>query len=480
MKHVPNPISALLLGIALLLVRVGLISEQRARRTVDLSWPRIITGIARMSKGAADVAMVGVALGPAAIAGVGFAGPYWGAAFSIGGGIAAATIALVSQRFGAERFDLLGQAIRSSLAVAVVITVPIGALFYTFPVELISLLSSDEAVVRYGADYIRILGFGVPFAAANLVMSRALIGVDDAWTPMVLRGTGAVANIGLNAIFIFALDMGVVGAAMGTVLGNVIVAVAFAVGLVRGGLPGVGAFPVSVSPLGRYVDRETIRDVVNIGVPVVGRNSVWMVARFPMLAFVGLFGPTVVAAYVITRSIWGLMNTPGWGFGLAASSLVGQELGKGDEDTAERYGSEIVRISIATYLVAAALVAIFAEPLVALFVGSPSDPAVPIAVGMVYASVLAIIPQGITTPIAGALTATGDTRWPFYSRTLGMFVLAIPLTYLGATTSLGIWGLYLSFFGETMVPAVINYYRFKTGKWRAISRAYRPESQPID
>jgi len=100
---VPNPFSWLLRAIGLAIAKLGLISEQRARRTSELAWPRIVTGVARMSKSAADVAMVGVALGSTAIAGVGFAGPYWGAAFSIGGGLAAGTIALVSQRFGAGR-----------------------------------------------------------------------------------------------------------------------------------------------------------------------------------------------------------------------------------------------------------------------------------------------------------------------------------------------------------------------------------------
>ena len=57
-----------------------------------------------------------------------------------------------------------------------------------------------------------------------------------------------------------------------------------------------------------------------------------------------------------------------------------------------------------------------------------------------------------------------------------MFELAIPLTYLGTVTPLGIYGLYLGYFGQTLVPALINYYRFTTGKWKVISRSYRPES----
>jgi len=477
---VPNPFSRLLREIGLALARLGLISEDRARRTSELAWPRIVTGVARMSKSAADVAMVGVAIGSAAIAGVGFAGPFWGAAFSLGGGLAAGTIALVSQRFSAEAYDELGQAIRSSTALVFAATLPVAALFYLFPAQLIGLMTNDPVAIRYGADYLRVLAFGVPFAGLNLVGSRALIGADDAWTAMVLRAGGAVVNVGLNAVFIFVLGWGVAGAALGTVISNVVVVAAFVAGITRGRLPLVGAFPVTISPVGRYWDRETCRDVVTIGLPVVGRNSVWTGARFPLLAFVGLLGSEVVAAYVVTRRIWGIMNAPGWGFGLAASSLVGQELGQGDETTAESYGREIVVFSVATYALFAALVAVFARDIVVLFVDDPTAGSVPIAVGMVYAASLAIVPQGVTSAVAGALDATGDTRWPFYSRVFGMFGLAIPLVYLGATTSLGILGVYLAFFGETVAPAVINYYRFATGKWKAISRGYRPEAAADD
>ena len=477
---VPNPFSALLLGIGLALSRLGVISEHRARRATELSWPRIVTGVARMSKSAADVAMVGVALGSSAIAGVGFAGPYWGAAFSLGGGLAAGTIALVSQRFGADAYDELGQAIRSSSVLTVAATLPVAALFYVAPESLISLLTDDPAVITFGADYLRVLAVGVPFAGLNLIGSRALIGADDAWTAMVLRAGGAIVNIVLNALFIFGLDMGVVGAALGTVISNVLVVGAFAVGLTVGRLPVVGAFPVTVSPFGSYWHRETCRDVVSIGLPVVGRNSVWTVARFPLLAFVALFGSQTVAAYIVTRRIWGIMNAPGWGFGLAASSLVGQELGKGDEDTAASYGREITWFSVASYTVAAGVVVAFAPQIVRLFVDDPAAPSVDIAIPMVYVSAAAIIPQGVTAAVAGALDATGDTKWPFYSRIVGMFGIGIPLVYLGATTSLGILGVYLSFFAETLVPAAINYYRFTTGKWRAISRGYRPDAASDD
>ncbi|SFT00009.1 MATE family efflux transporter [Halostagnicola kamekurae] len=501
-RRIPNPFRQLILWIGLALAHLGLIDRERARRTADLAWPRIVTGLARMSKNAVDVAMVGVAVGSGAIAGVGFAAPYWGLAFALGGGVAGGTIALVSQRYGADRFDQMGQAVRSSVVCVLAVTIPVAALFWAFPVELISLISDNQEAIGYGADYLQIVALGIPFAGLNLIGSRTFVGMDDSWTPMVIRAGGAVANIVLNSVLIFGFDMGVDGAALGTVLANVVVTSAFGIGLVAGRLPGLGSFDVSISPVGTYLDGETIWDLTTIGLPVLGSKLVWTVAEFPMLAIVDIFGQDTVAAYVIARRIWGLMNTPGWGFGLAASSLVGQHLGTGDEHTAERYGREIVYFSAAVYMVAAVIVFALAEPITLAFTDDPSELSVPTTVALIRAACGAIVFKGIHTAAAGALNGSGDTRWPFYSQLLGMFGLSIPVAYLGATAvtiptigpipllgvtipggtipALGLTGLYLTFFAETLTPALINYYRFSSGKWKAISRSYRPDAAPAD
>ncbi len=429
-----------------------------------------------MSKGAVDIAMVGVAVGQAAIAGLGFAAPYWGLAFTLGGGFAAGTIALVSQRYGANAFDEMGQAVRSSALLVVLATLPIVFVLWTIPEQLIGLLTNDPDAIGYGAAYLQLLALGVPFAGLNLVGSRVFIGADDAWTPMIIRGGGAIANIFLNSLFIFGFGMGVVGAALGTVLATVAVTVAFTITLLWGELPGVGELTVRVTARGSYLDWETFADVTRIGTPVIGRSLVWTGSAFMLLAIVDLFGQEVVAAYVISRSIWDLLNTPGWGYGLAASSLVGQSLGENREDVAAAYGLEITRISVVSYAIGAVAVLIFAEPIVHLYVGDRTAESVPIAIGLTQAAAIAVVANAVSGTYAGALDATGDTRWPFYSGVVGMFGVAIPLAYLGAITALGLWGLYLAYLAQTTIPAVINRYRFQTDAWRQISRQYRPDS----
>jgi putative MATE family efflux protein len=500
-RYLPNPVRLGIKWIGLALARLGLIDRERAIKTTELAWPRVVTGIARMSKNAVDVAMVGVAVGTTAVAGVGFASPYWGGAFAIGGGIAGGTIALVSQRYGAEAFEELGQAVRASALLVVLLTVPLSTAFWLFPYEFIALLSDSEAAIAYGATYLKIVGLGIPFAGLNLVGSRTLVGSDDAFTAMQLRAGGALANIALNAVFIFGLGWGVAGAALGTVLSNVVVSAVFAVGLSLGRFPGVGTFPVQISPVASYAHPGMVRDIVSIGAPVGLRNLVWVTFQFPMLGILSIFGDDTVAGWVIARRIWGVMNTPGWGFGLASSSLVGQALGQNDESEAEAYGYDIIRFAVATYLVSALLVALFAQEIVVLFADDPTNAAIPIARNLVYAACVGVVFQGVAGAAAGPLDASGDTRIPFVSQFLGMFCVSIPLAYLGAAglsigaislpvvgltlpavsiPALGLWGLYLAFIAETAVPAAINYWRFRSARWKKISEEYRPEATPAD
>ena len=104
MVSVPNPIRLVVLAVGLLLARLGVIDRHRVVRTTDLAWPRVVTGIARMSKNAVDVAMVGVAIGTSAVAGVGFAGPFWGIAFAIGGFVTVLSFVLEPRLASKERY----------------------------------------------------------------------------------------------------------------------------------------------------------------------------------------------------------------------------------------------------------------------------------------------------------------------------------------------------------------------------------------
>ncbi|GAB3025162.1 MATE family efflux transporter [Natronobiforma cellulositropha] len=483
-----NPVEGILWLVGSALARLGLVDAGRAERTTRLAWPRIVTGIAANSKEVADLAMVGVVLGSGAVAGVGIATPFALLAGTLGGGIAGGTIALVSQRFGAERYDELDLVIKQSVWVTTLVTLPLTVVFLLFPHELIGLVTSDPEMRTHGGTYLQVMSVATVFIGLNLIGSRTLVGVDDSYTAMVVRASGAVANIGFNAVFIFGLGWGVTGAAVGSVLANVLVTGLFAYGFLGGSLPVVGRFPVTISLSGPYLDRRLTRDLLEISTPIVFTHLTWSTAQFPLLAVIAVFGPEVVAAFVVAQRIRGMMDTPNWGLSLASSSLVGQELGRGDEREAEAYGDDVLRITLACYLVIAAFVFVFAEPIAGVFV----EPGEALALTTVFVQVatLSVIFNGINGGASGPLNASGDTRWPFYARVVGLYGFALPVAYLGTTAltlplvgpipALGIGALYVALVLETLVPAAVVYARFSSGRWKVVSRSYRPEAVAAD
>lgn len=424
-----------------------------------------------MSKATADVAMVGTALGSSAIAGVGYGVPFWTMTFMLGGGIAGGTISLVSQRYGADRPAGISVAVKVSAVLGLAVTIPLLLLFWFVPEPLIRLIGTGEEAIAYGTEYLRVASLAMPFSALNLIGSRTLIGANDAWTPMIVRAGGAIVNIGLNAVLIFVFNMGVVGAALGTVVGSIVGVGLFGWGLVCGRLPGVGRLPVQVDTGGPHWSRSDARHLIHISAPLALRKIAQNGGQFPMLAIVGLFGPAVVAAYVVALRVRALLNTPGWGFGLASSSLVGQQLGRHDEDMADAYAQDALRFAVATYVAVGAVGFLTAEPLSFLFVQDAATVAT--TASLIRATCVSVVLWGVMNGGIGPLRASGDTTWPFYGQLLGLFGFALPAAYIGATTSLQLWGLYGSLVLETGVPAVVIYYRYRSDRWKEISRAYR-------
>lgn len=469
-----NLFRLLLVIVARGLSRAGLIDKQRAKRTTELAWPRILTGFARQSQQIADVAMIGIVIGPIGIAGLGFAFPYWAVGNRIFLGLTGGTISQVSQRFGAGAIAELDLAVKQSVLATALLSLPIALLYLVMPTDLIGLLTNDPETIRYGATYLQVLAPAVVLEALNKVGSRVLVGADDSWTPMGIRAGGAIANIVLNIVFIFGLGMGVTGAALGTLAATLLVTLWFAVGFLAGAAPLVGTFPVTVTLTGPYLDWPLQRQLFDIAWPLIFRRLAETAAVFPLMAIVAFFGPVVVAAYVVGRRMTTLLNAPTWGFGLASSSLVGQELGRGNEAEAERYSKDTLRFALVIFLIFSIIVLVFARPIADVFADEPQ--AIDLTTTFVRISAISAIGRGIDGVSTGSLRASGDTRWPLYGKLVGLYLFAIPITYAATMFPLGLPILYVSLLSESWVPAAVSFYRLRTGKWKAISRGYRPDA----
>ncbi|WP_323171976.1 MATE family efflux transporter [Natrialba sp. PRR66] len=462
--------------VANLFERLGIIDAERFRPTMELAWPRIITGFAIMSKQTADLAMVGTAVGTAGTAGLAYALAYWELVTMLGLGLAGGTVSLVSQNYGGEATDRASLVVTQSVLLAVVFALPVVAVFLAFPNALIELLGSKAAPIDHGRTYLVFVAPAALFELCNLIASRTYTGVGDTFTEMVARAGGAVLNVLLSGLLIFGFGLGVAGAAIGTTLSTGFVTVVLAWGMTGRsyGWLGMAPSPVPITADGPWIDRELIRELIEISLPEIGRRLAAGAVVFPLLWIAATFGPVIVTALEVGRRVRGLINSVNWGLSLAASSLVGQHLGSSEEGEAAAYGTAIIRLSVVLYAGIAALVIVLSEPIAVPFVSESSE--VPAAAAFVAVGAVSSIGFGLDGAAAGVLLGAGDTRLPFLASLAGRYLFAIPAALLGPVTPLGIAALYLALLLETYVPGGINYWLVRRGRWKAVSRRYRPST----
>ena len=458
--------------------RAGVIDRDRLGETVDLAWPRVVTGFAIMSKNTVDLAVVGIALGAPSVAGMAFAFAYWQLAKFVSIGLAGGTVSLVSQNYGGGEGDRAALVVKGSLLVSLALVAPIVVGFVAFAEPLIALVGGEGTALGAGTTYLVVTAPALAFEFFNMIASRTYAGVGDTFTPMVVRAGGALLNVVLTVWLVLGVGLGVLGAGVGTAVSIAAVGVALSWGMTGRSYFGHGASPVPIRRAGPWIDAGLVRQLVRVSAPLIGRRVAEGVAVFPLLWVASSFGDATVAALEVGRRVRAILGSFSWGFSIAASTLVGQRLGAGEESLATEYARDVIRLSAVVYVLASAVVLLAADPIAGVFVDDPA--AVAATATFVVVAALSAIPLGIGGSVTGSLRGAGDTRWPFAASMVGSYVVAIPVALLGLVTPLGVGGLYAAVIVEKLVPTGLNLARFRSNRWQAVSRQYRPSAADGD
>ncbi|MFA1610695.1 MATE family efflux transporter [Halobellus rubicundus] len=462
------------------LARAGLVNREQAESAFDLAVPVMVTGGLRVLLRIADFLMVGLALGDAAIAGLELGFQYYFIGFGLSLAVSSGTISVVSRLQGADRPERANLAVKQSLWLALVVSVPltVGAWVYAEP--LVGILTADPAAVDYGATYLSIVMLSMAPRFFSMVAARALAGSADTRTPMYARLLTLPMNVVLNAVLIFGLgpipSFGIAGAAIGTVAANALAGALFFWLLVS------GEYAVTLDLGGRQLDLGLVVEILRVGLPLAGMRLVQTLARFPFLFILGVLGTPALAAYAIARRVMLLALMPAWGYSTAASTLVGQHIGAGDDDLAAAYGWQTLRIALATQLLIGAVIVVAARPIAVAF----GTDHVGLTVSFIRLFGVVVAGFSISRTMRGGLRGAGDTRWPLYAMIAGSFLVRLPIaalalpagfavTLLGVSLPVGLGlgfpAIYVAIVADFYVKAAVNTGRFRSGRWRGVARA---------
>ncbi|MFB6068752.1 MAG: MATE family efflux transporter [Halobacterium sp.] len=468
------------------LARLGVVDREKGEEAFDLAVPAMVTGGLRTLLRTADFLMVSVAAGSTAVAALEFGFQYYFIPFGLALALTSGTISVVSRLKGAEDDVAADFAIKQSLWLSLLVSIPITLGTWLYADVLVGLLANDPATTRQGADYLRVVMLSVAFRFWSMTAARALAGAGDTRTPMYVRLVTLPTNIVLNALLIFGLfwfpRLGVVGAAWGTAISNAVAGVVFFAILLS------GRWSVALRLGGKQWDWAVAREIVRVALPLAGTRLSRTVGRFPFLFVLGVFGPAVVAAYAIGRRVMLLALMPAWGYSTASSTLVGQRLGAGDPDEAAAYGWQTLRIALATQLLIGAAIFAAADPIARAFAAADRS----LTVTFIRIFGLGVAGFSISRTLRGGLRGAGDTRWPFYGGLVGTYLVRLPLAFVALPVGyalsagpyalgpvsvpavsvapgmgFGLLAIYAAILGDMYARAAVNLARFKSGAWRA-------------
>jgi putative MATE family efflux protein len=432
-----------------------------------LAWPVMVANLLQTLTTTVDLIMVGHlgAESDAAVAAVGFGAQFIFLFFSVMISVSAGTIALVARAIGANDPAQADHVLKQSLVLGALLSIPLTLFGLLAAEPMLTVFGAASDVVALSSAYIRIISFVVFFQFISFLGSAALRGAGDTVTPLWIGVLVNVVNFGINVNLIYGNavvpHLGVPGAAIGTSISYVVGAFVLIALLLRG----KGRLRLHLS--GDWVHMETVRRIFRIGWPAALEQIFLQVAFTLWVVMVVVFGTDILAAHQIGLRIQSFAFMPGFGFAIAATALVGQNLGANNPDHAEKSGWEAAKFSVAVMGVIALGIFAFAEPIARAFIGDP----VVVAYSILFIRIHAIsIPAvGLFFAIDGALRGAGDTRFPLMTSLSGMYFVRLPLGVLFAFVFgwgiIGVW-----------IPLVIEYYyrsavittHFRRGKWKVL------------
>ena len=440
------------------------------RTVLALAAPAVIELVLTSMTQFADTVMVG-RLGPYAISAVGLTTQPRFIMLATFIALNVGTTALVARFRGQNnRQDAELVAVQSvllSLVAAFLLTIP-GTIFSR---SMVLFMGADLDTVEASARYFRILMLGFVPTIMPITISALLRGVGDTKTAMRYNITANAVNIVFNYLLIYGNfgfpKLGVAGAAIATVIGNTSAcAMAFyAVLRKRGkGNHAVNFLRLRFTRENCLPNMPMLGRILRIGLPSAAEQIAMRAGMLIYTITITALGTRVFAAHQIVLTILNLSFVNGQAFGIAATSLSGQALGRGEPEAAKACSAASQRLgALISALMGACMIA-FRHSLMGLFTMEPDI----IALG---GSVMIL--AGLIQPFlasfqiyAGALRGAGDSLYPALSLAVGILGIRPILSYLLVHVwPLGLFGAWIALSVDQSMRFVFILIRYRRGKW---------------
>lgn len=432
-----------------------------------LAWPTAIQTLLQTAYMVANMVFVGrLSHADQALAAVGIGNSVLMIQFGFMIALSVGTSALVARSLGAGRVDEADKATGQSLGMSLVAGIVCAAPLIVWARPVVRLIGAGGSVVPVSADYIAVISWATVPAFVWTVLTSALRSAGDVRSPLYISAITLAANVALDWILIWGVGSlpgyGVHGAAVATVIARVFGAALSLAFLARSVLKGAFA---NLLP-----DWSMSARVLKIGLPAAAGNLLWGLSGTAFIAVLAIL-PEVQrtaaqAALTVGMRIESFAFMPGLAYSMAATPLVGQNLGAGKIDRAEHSAWVAVSHAAGIMTAVAACFLIFPVWMTRLF----TTEAAVVSLTVSYLRINAVSEPflAVLMVLRGGLQGAGDTLVPMIMTFINMWVLRIPLAVLLLKLGYGAPGAWVSMSATTVVGGLMIAAWFKWGTWRTL------------
>ncbi|SFC32288.1 MATE family efflux transporter [Clostridium uliginosum] len=427
--------------------------------------PVSIQSLFQASLSIIDQVMVGQ-LGENAIAAVGLGSRFPNIFIITLNAIGASTSIMISQFWGKKDKKNIARSFGGNLFIGFAITLIFSVLSLVFHHQVLGCYTKDAKVIELGSEYLKINAVGYIPILLITMYSSVLRSTEHVKLPMFAGIFGILMNTILNYILIFGKfglpKMGVQGTAYATTITRTLeVAILVACIYIR---KYPGAFKIKqISDL----SANFIKKIIVITTPILINEFFWAVGETMYSIVYGRMGTSEVASMTLTFPIQSLSIGLFSGVSVAAGIMIGNKLGKDENDEAFKYSRKFVHLGLAGSAIFGVLLILFSKLYVVIFNISDNLKDCTIKLLIMFALVLWIKVSNMIIG-GGILRSGGQTKYTLYLDMFGTWGIGVPMGFISAFIfKLPIEWVYLLLSSEELVRLIIGLKLMYSKKWMA-------------
>lgn len=400
-------------------------------------------------------------LGPSALAAVAIAGTLMMVVITFVMGIATGTAAMVSRFYGAKNEEDAAEVAAQSILLGLFAWVILAILGFFNAETILRLMGAKAEVLTLGISYLQVIFVGSITLFFFFIFVSILRGAGDALTPTLVLVLSTVINIILDPFMIFGWgpfpEMGVTGAAVATVIAQ-LVGVVIGMEILVKGRSHLHLHTRYFKPNWDYIVR-----IMKIGIP----SSIQMGLRSTMgvilMSIVAAFGTFAIAAYGVVFRLIMVLMMPGFSMSNSAATLVGQNLGAGNPDRAAKSAWLTAFYYAIFMLTVGSLGFIFAPLLVSIFNSTPEV----VQIGTTFIRIVVFphvfVAFGIV--LGRSMAGAGDTISPLIITFITLVIIQLPLAII-LPKFIGLKGVWYAYLVANIAVGILAMTWFSVGKWK--------------